>query len=293
MIAALASASYVAAGESGAFRSTAPSSFVESTFDACGSYLLACSASSLQPNSILLKMFENGLAERRVWDCGYLYLGHRGVGPLLDVLGNSACCAKVEELSLRGTGMRNQELLQLIELVRAKMSTTLRSLDLADNPLSESGGARILLLVNLAPALTRVSVDGTRVDEVTARAINSACLAKLALRPSQTKLNASDRRYAGSEANPKSSILSVVDSWKNKLLEAFMSKSQLSDLTGQAEDSAKSLSDAAQKERDRQTIRLLLRCLQTDNDIVGLLLRFDETKHPECWRRTWRAARSG
>ena len=304
-------------GSASVFHATAPSSFVESQFDPPLFYTQRCAAHGIAPNSVLLQMFQQGLAPRRVWDCGYLYLGHRGVQPLLDTL--AAGGDHVEELSLRGTGMRNEQLSKLIEIVRqgivraaeqpvgsptgaAAASPTggehsgpraLRTLDLADNPLSDSAGAQLLLLVNLSPSLTRVHLDGTRIDEVSVRAITSACLSKLAARPSVSKLTASTRRYAsfaahggsgGKSSGNDDAASRMLDQWKNKLLEGFARKDVLADIAAGEAEEAKNNLEAAARERDRQTVRLLLRCLQTDNDVVGLLLRFDETRHPEVWR---------
>jgi tetratricopeptide (TPR) repeat protein len=309
-------------GSASIFNATAPSQFIQTTFSAADFYLSRCTVHGLSPNSILTGLFVRGLALRRVWDCGYLYLGHRGVLPLLDVLEKSG--AHVEELSLRGTGMRNQELQILVDILRkcinnsdAPSTTTspsdgstggprmLRTLDIADNPLSESSGTSLLLLTSLSSHLTRIYLEGTRVDEMTQRAIQSACSAKLNSTPSISKLTSHSRRYAnfagrmgaelaaaGGKGNDNDeNVTRMVEEWKKQLLDGFKkNETDASTLNtnnmeeGDELNSSSELFDSAARARDRQTIRFLLRCLQTDHDILGLLIRFSEESHPIVWR---------
>jgi len=197
--------------------------------------------------------------------------------------------------------MRNQELSKLIDIIRSnglvdestKQSPqvdhrrmgmpALRTLDVGENVIGENGGASLLLLVNIAPNLTRVHCDGTRIDDSTMRAIHSACMSKLANQPSTTKIVAGKKRYM---TTADIGMGNDLDEWKHAFLESLLEKRELSNLiavTEQSDDAARKL-EAAERERDKATIRLLLRSLQTESDIVGLLVKFSEQLHPEVWR---------
>lgn len=125
-------------------------------------YILKCREYGVTPNSAICTQYRDSTLQEKVVDLKDLYLGRRGIFPLIDVW---AATHDLTLLILRGIGLRDEALSRLINMIRGHKH--IETVDISNNPFSASFGRDLIVLLNVHPTLNAVIANDTHLDEVT------------------------------------------------------------------------------------------------------------------------------
>lgn len=184
-------------------------------------YIRNCQMTGLKPHNSVIDKIKSVNGTTRAWDFSNLYVGHKGVLPLVDLLRFDD---NIIFVSFRNCGLRNEAIDRLEKIIRGH--TSLQYLDISHNDISEPSGQKMLVVLNVHPTLIAIKCDNTRLDPVTVSALMPNKL------PLHLRILAGEKPAKPTAAKPKAVV--AIASPKRALHErrGTFTLNDLSELTG-------------------------------------------------------------
>ncbi|KAG8341118.1 hypothetical protein TRVL_08054 [Trypanosoma vivax] len=150
-----------------------PLNAVDSSVGIRQQYVTCCRQAGIKPNSMVVRFLPDkpGAVVSRI-DTSVNYVGPKGFRPLLQIIGGGI---GLEYLNLSHNNLENDEIVDLVNVLTTESGSSLRFLDLSNNPISLAGGMALLRLVQTRPSLSTVRLKGTLIPQQVCRNIQDAC----------------------------------------------------------------------------------------------------------------------